>query len=110
MLTFAHLPCSKELECEIAEYALRLQDINNLFYLRERLDHAGVKVASYALVLIGNFVEACEELPLSIRLYVYCETAILKVSFKIVDRCFNYSSSCVVVLQKFLLAGINSSV
>lgn len=61
-------------------------------------------------MIVGNFVEACEELPLPIRLYVHDETAILKISFEVIDTCFEYSSPRVVVLQKFLLAGIDASV
>ncbi len=81
-----------------------------MLQLGVRLGHAGVKVASHTLVIVGDLVEAGEELPLSIRLNVHNEAAVLEISFKVIDTCLKYASPCEVVPQKLLLARIGASI
>lgn len=71
------------------------------------LEKGGIIVSSNSFVLISDFVVTTEETPLSIRGQIYTKAGILKVRLKIIDRSFNNSSSRIVILQKFILTGIN---
>lgn len=71
------------------------------------LEKGGIIVRSDSFVLISDFVVTTEETPLSIRSQINTKAGILKIRLKIIDRSFNNSSSRIVILQKFILAGIN---
>lgn len=51
-----------------------------------------------------------KEIPFPVRLYLYCEASVFKVSLQIIQGFFDYSTVRIVILHEDLLIGIDSSI
>ena len=84
---------AQKLQRKVPKIFFPLEFFNNAINFNQRFDQIRIKICSYSLVLIGNFVIRTNKFPLSIWLNINTETTILQIWLEIVNGCLYETSS-----------------